>query len=405
MEPGNRQDIPKPAAEPAAPGPDLSSESARLPSLRDLLLIGNGGIEIDRERFQKIVKGKIREDLRRYLTSEDLLSKKDGDIIKIPIHAIVPPKFRYDNGDGEGQGVGQGEGQDGDPTGDPGEGDGAGQDAGKHILEEVSIGDIADMLGEELELPKIEPKGVDSMDTMETKYNNISKVGPDALRDNRRTLRQALLRQISEGDYDPEDPRIIPIRDDFRYKAPDIKPVQKVSAAIIYVMDVSGSMSEEKKQIARIASFWINAWLDKQYKGTEKAFIIHDMEATQVDEHTFFHTTTSGGTQISSSYLAIDDLIRRTFPPDQWNLYVFQFSDGDNWGEVDNRLCADILRDRILPYVNQFSYAQVVDRSRGSDFMGSLKSSFPSSENLVLTQIEAKHRIPEALKAMLGKGK
>ena len=105
---------------------------------------------------------------------------------------------------------------------------------------------------------------------------------------------------------------------------------------VIYMMDVSGSMTDEQKQIVRNEAFWIDTWLTNQYDGIETRYIIHDAVAKEVDEHTFYHTRESGGTRISSAYKVCADLIASTFPSADWNIYCFQFSDGDNWGE-DNR--------------------------------------------------------------------
>lgn len=382
---------------------DLSNLSVPRIGSHESVIAAADIIRLDRDRFHEIVKGKVRDDLKKYLTSEDLVGKKAGDVVKIPIKSIEPPKFRYHSGD-DGSGVGQGEGEVGDGAEQPGEADGAGQNEGEHILEEVSIADLADMLGEHLKLPRILPKGTDTLETEQVKYNNISKVGPDALRHNRRTIKQALLRQITEGTYNPDDPKIIPVREDFRYKAPEQKPVQKVNAAIIYLMDISGSMGEEEKSLAKITSFWINAWLDRQYRGAEKAYIVHDMTAQQVDEDTFFRINSAGGTMISSALLAVDDLIRRTFPPDQWNIYVFQFSDGDNY-YTDNNTSTQVIKDRILPYVNQYAYAQVVREPRNMDFYEVLQGAFSKTPECIIAKIPDKDDIPDALKKMLGGGR
>ena len=102
-----------------------------------------------------------------------------------------------------------------------------------------------------------------------------------------------------------------------------------------------------QKQIVRTEAFWIDTWLRNQYKGLERRYIIHDAAAKEVDEDTFYHTRESGGTRISSAYRVATDLVRKSFPESQWNIYFFQFSDGDNWGE-DNSQSLDLLRDEAL---------------------------------------------------------
>ena len=142
-------------------------------------------------------------------------------------------------------------------------------------------------------------------------------------------------------------------------------------AVVIYMMDVSGSMGEEQKEIVRLESFWINTWLKKHYKGLETRFIIHDAAAKEVDEETFYHTRESGGTRISSAYKVCSDLIDKTFSPTEWNIYCFQFSDGDNWGE-DNRQAIQMLREQLLPRVNLYCYGQVESTYGSGEFYKAL---------------------------------
>src|SRR5690606_6886830 len=151
---------------------------------------------------------------------------------------------------------------------------------------------------------------------------------------------------------------IVPIKRDLRYRT--LKKVAKpaANAVVIYMMDVSGSMGEEQKEIVRLESFWINTWLQRNYKGLETRFIIHDAAAKEVDEKTFFATSESGGTLISSAYKLCKAMIEKDYPPSDWNIYPFHFSDGDNWSGEDTKLCIQLLKDYFLPQVNQFGYGQ-----------------------------------------------
>src|SRR6185312_2864924 len=142
------------------------------------------------------------------------------------------------------------------------------------------------------------------------------------------------------------------------YRAWNPVPLPQSNAVVIYVMDVSGSMTDEQKAIVRIEAFWIDTWLRSQYDGVERRYIIHDAVAKEVDEETFYHTRESGGTRISSAYKTCAELIAREFPADDWNIYCFQFSDGDNWGE-DNDGCLKFLTEHLLPVCNLFCYGQV----------------------------------------------
>ena len=125
------------------------------------------------------------------------------------------------------------------------------------------------------------------------------------------------------------------------------------------MMDVSGSMGTEQKEMVRITAFWIDTWIRSQYKNLEVRYIVHDATAREVDQHTFFHLKESGGTKISSALELTEALVEQFDPPEDWNIYPFHFSDGDNWSGGDTAHCIRLLEDRLLPSVNQFSYGQV----------------------------------------------
>ncbi len=162
-------------------------------------------IERDKSRFRKIVRGTIKENLKKYITNGELIGKKGKDIVSIPIPQIVIPHFKYE--ENKTGGVGQGEGDIGTPIGhEPGDaGPGAGNLPGDHILEvDVSIEEMAMILGEELKLPNIEPKGKKSIVDEKYKYTDIRQTGPESLRHFKRTYKEALKRQITSGLYDVE---------------------------------------------------------------------------------------------------------------------------------------------------------------------------------------------------------
>jgi len=170
-------------------------------------------------------------------------------------------------------------------------------------------------------------------------------------------------------------------------------------------MDVSGSMGDEQKEIVRNESFWINTWLKSQYKGIETRYIIHDADAREVDEHTFFHTRESGGTRISSAYALAARVMHEQFPPSDWNVYMFHFSDGDNWGGGDTQICFKLLGEHILPHVNQFCYGQVASPYGSGAFIGDLASAFGEVETMVLSEINNKDEIYDSIRKFLGKGR
>jgi sporulation protein YhbH len=366
-------------------------------------------IDQDHSRFRQIVRGRIRQNLRKYISQGEMIGRKGKDLVSIPIPHIEIPRFRFS--DKQQGGIGQGDGEPGDPLGggEEAEGEGgkkAGEGAGEHVLEvDVTLDELADILGEELELPAIENKGKSKLINEKERYTGIRRVGPESLRHFRRTYRQALRRTISMGGYTPDKPVIVPIPDDKRYRSWRTEAEPVANAVILYMMDVSGSMGDEQKEIVRIESFWIDAWLKKQYKGLESRFIIHDAVAREVDRETFFHTRESGGTMISSAYKLASQLIDDHYPPEEWNIYPFHFSDGDNWSMDDTLQCVDILKQKILPRVNMFAYGQVESPYGSGQFIKDLREHFAKDDRVVLSEIRDKDAIVGSIKDFLGKGK
>jgi hypothetical protein len=363
-------------------------------------------IDQDHRRFREIVRGKIKQNLRKYITQGEMLGKKGKEVVSIPLPQIDIPHFRF--GAKQQGGVGQGEGEPGDPLGgDPQSGSGkAGDKPGDHMLEvDVTMEELAAILGEELRLPRIEPKGKQRIVAKKDRYTGIRNTGPESLRHFRRTFKQALRRQIAMGQYDAKNPLIVPVREDKRYRSWKTEPLPQSNAVIVYMMDVSGSMGDEQKEIVRIESFWIDTWLRSQYQGIESRYIIHDAMAKEVDRETFFRTRESGGTMISSAYKLCAKLITEEYPPSEWNIYPFHFSDGDNWSVDDTVTCIELLKSQILPHVNLFCYGQVESPYGSGQFIKDLQEHFDEKGNLTTSEIKGKEAIMDSIRDFLGKGK
>lgn len=365
-------------------------------------------IKRDHSRFRQIVKGRIKQDLKKYITHGEMIARKGKDLVTIPLPQIEVPRFRF--GDKQQGGVGQGDGKPGDLVSPgelkPGEGQ-AGNSPGEHSLEvDLTLQELAEILGEELELPKIEKRGLKTIRAKMEKYSGIASQGPESLRHFKRSFKEALKRQIATGTYDPNNPVIVPWRKDMRYRSWKNEIRFENSAVIIYMMDVSGSMGDEQKEIVRTEAFWIDTWLRSQYKGIETRYIIHDATAREVDEETFFRTRESGGTLISSAYKLCEKIIETDYAPSEWNIYPFHFSDGDNWSGEDTRLCMDILEKGLLPVANVFCYGQVESRYGSGQFFKDLIEHFGRDHaSVILSKIENKEGILQSIKDFLGKGK
>jgi len=368
-------------------------------------------IEQDHQRFRQIVRGKIRKDLRRFLSKGELLGREGRRVVSIPIHDIDIPTFRY--GDNSG-GVGMGDGDEGQPVGQQqgGKNGQGGEHEGRHLLEvDVSLEELADILAEELKLPRILPRGAHRITTVRDKYSGIRPQGPMSLRHFKRTYREALRRQLSLGTYDPDNPIVIPIKNDLRFRSWNEVKKPQSNAVIVYMMDVSGSMGDEQKELVRLQAFWIDTWLRRNYEGIESRYIVHDVRAAEVDKKTFFSMKEDGGTRISSAYQCCKELLDQHYDPADWNVYLFHFSDGDNSSDADNRLCVKLIRENLLPASNMFGYCQVASAYGSGAFHAVLAEAFPGGEpdelgpRLVLSKLGGREDIIDSLRTLFRAGR
>lgn len=365
-------------------------------------------IDSDRARFREIVRGRIRGDLRKYLSTSELIARRGDKAVSVPIPQIELPRFRF--GDNQKTGVGQGKGDRGEPV-QSGEADGdgeggAGEHEGQHILEvDVELEELAEMLGRELELPNIEPRGNREIESEGGRYTGIRQAGPNSLRHYKRTYRRALRRTVAAGLWDPAAPRVVPQSEDFRFRSRQPCPQPDSSAVVFHMMDVSGSMGREQKDIVRIKAFWIDTWLRSQYRNLEVVYIVHDAVAKVVNQESFFHLRESGGTKISSAYELCLKMIQEGYRPEDWNIYPFHYSDGDNWSARDTERCVTLLRDEILPRVNQFCYGQVKSAYGSGQFKKDLDEALGHDEHVVSASVSDRGDIPSAIRHFLGAGR
>ncbi len=353
-------------------------------------------IESDLHRFRQIVRGRVRDELRKHLGQQEMIGRRGKHLVSIPVPHLELPRFVHDPG---GRGVGQGDGEAGDGTG-------AGNEPGQHMLEaEFTVEELARMLGEALELPRIQPKGREEIESRAGRYTGISTVGPESLRHFKRSYRQALRRLIATGVYDKALPRVPIVRQDRRYRTWKSTRQPRANAVIVYVMDVSGSMGTEQKEIVRSESFWIDAWIRAHYQGLRTVYVVHDASAKEVDRDTFFRIRESGGTVISSAYELAIRIVGERFPSSDWNLYLFQFSDGENYSRQDTEKCLEMLSDRLLPSLNLFGYGQVESHGTRGDFYDALEGRFRGADRVALSRIPDRDSIVPSIKTFLGRGR
>lgn len=364
-------------------------------------------IDTDHARFKQIIRGKIKQELKKFITKGELIGRQGKEFVSIPLPQIEIPHLAHDPR--QMGGVGQGDGEPGTQIGvDEEEGSGrqAGSDPGEHILEvDVTLEDLANLLGEELELPRIQPRGDESLESERGRYAGITTAGPESLRHFKRTYRQALKRQITSGTYDPKYPRIVPVREDRRYRVRKVSPRPESRAVIIYMMDVSGSMGAEQKEIVRIETFWIDTWIRAHYKGLQTRYIVHDAVAREVDRETFYRTRESGGTIISSAYKLCLEMLKNDYVASDWNIYPFHFSDGDNWSGSDTQECLKLLAEEILTRANVFCYGQVESEYGSGQFLNDLTEKFPGEAKIITSKVSSREAIYTSIKDFLGKRK
>ena len=335
-------------------------------------------IERDYKHFIDVISGKLRKELRKYTKTGKIfpLRTNGKNQLPIPLPRIENPFFVHGEQD---HGLRRGPGKPGDVIGRvPGQGEGGGGNSAEEgMMVNVDLEDVLLFLQDELKLPDLKPKPNEIFEEIEIKYNNISLVGPESLRHNRRTMLEALKRQAAAGNLDKlyyipgqKDPvkLIVPINSDKRFR--QFKEIKHPSsnAVIFFARDGSGSMEAEHCDIVNDMCWWIDVWIRRFYKKVERCYFWHDGDCDEVDEKTFYAKRMGGGTIISSCFRKMAEQFETRFPLDRWNVYVFYFTDGENW-EDDNPRVAPLIQEHFGPQaVNLLAITQVLCRDYGDSF-------------------------------------
>jgi uncharacterized sporulation protein YeaH/YhbH (DUF444 family) len=163
--------------------------------------------------------------------------------------------------------------------------------------------------------------------------------------------------------------RLVPFIDplDIRFNRYDPQPVPNANAVMFCLMDVSGSMGEREKDLAKRFFVLLHLFLKRRYDRTDIVFIRHTHEAQEVDEETFFYSTQSGGTIVSTAIEEMRDVIDRRYPSNEWNIYAAQASDGDNMANDADR-CISLLNQAIMPLCQYFAYVEIIDERERNIF-------------------------------------
>jgi uncharacterized protein len=313
---------------------------------------------IDQHRHNEKIKEAIKQNLADIVSREDIILSDGKTVVKVPIRSLEEYKFRFDHGKKDGVGQGQGGSKVGDVIGQDGDEQGQGPQAGDqpgvdYYEADVTLDELAAMIFEDLGLPNLEEKRHAEIESEAVRFTDIRKHGIMSNIDKRRTIMENIKRNALKGKAEFKDVR----SEDLRFKTWEKTIRHESNAVVLAMMDVSGSMGEFEKYIARSFYFWMVRFLRTKYNNVEILFISHHTEAKEVSEHEFFTKGESGGTRVSSAYQLALNIINERYNPADWNIYPFHFSDGDNMFS-DNRLCVDLVH-QLIEICNLFGYGQI----------------------------------------------
>ncbi|HEY7990005.1 MAG TPA: YeaH/YhbH family protein [Stellaceae bacterium] len=369
----------------------------------------------NRQRFIERAKDEVKRSLVDALKRRKLGDAEGGEKISIPARGIQEPSFQHARRGGNrdyvvpgnkqfvvGDKIERPKGGQGDGRGKAGNSDNGEQDNFEFVL---SKEEFLDLFFDDLELPELIKTNLKETEATQLTRAGYSIDGTPANLNLRRTMRNSLARRISlsrpspsqidairrqlefaraaddfegaaQGQHDLEAAErrakrfafIDPL--DVRYNRFDRVPKPITQAVMFCLMDVSGSMTEAMKDLAKRFFLLLHVFLTKRYKHLDIVFIRHTSNAEEVDEDTFFHSRETGGTIVSTALEEMLRIVKDRYPPGQWNIYAAQASDGDNFSE-DGERCAQLLHDELLPMSQYFAYIEV-----GAD--ATLRHGFPS---------------------------
>jgi len=357
----------------------------------------------NRQRFLRRAKALVQGAVKKSSQDRDIKEVLEGGEVSIPLDGMNEPRFRREGGtrdmvlpgnkkfiegdilprSGEGRGRASA----------PGEGDS--EDAFRFVL---SRDEFVDLFLDDLELPDLAKRKLAEAESEGLRRAGYATSGSPANISVSRTVRLALARRVALRRPRPETiaeleaelaecddaerrsellaeiealqakARRIPFIDpiDIRFRRFETTPKQVAQAVMFCLMDVSGSMSEHMKDLAKRFYMLLYVFLTRRYRHVEIVFIRHTDRAEEVDEDTFFHGPASGGTLVSSALEAMHEIVRSRFRPADWNIYAAQASDGDN-ATSDSDAVSRLLTEKILPVSQFFAYLEVGEAG-GSTF-------------------------------------
>ncbi len=349
---------------------------------------------VNRQRFIKRFKTQMKHSVSEAIKKRALEDIEQGDSVNIPIKDIREPTFHYDTGGkyesvlpgNKNFGVGdkiKKASQDMDSDGSQASNTGTGDD---DFSFKITGDEFLELLFDDLELPKLVKKQIRTT-TPKRVRQGYSKQGTPTNINVIQTFRGAIARKIAvsgnikrklenlrqtssdQKEIVKLEKRLsnIPFIDpyDLRYNYRALQPRPTTQAVMFCLMDVSGSMDEKKKDIAKRFFILLYLFLKKNYDTIELVYIRHHTSAKEVSEKEFFYSRETGGTVVSTSLELMRDIMTHRYPNGEWNIYAAQASDGDNWNN-DSPKCGEILMHDIMPFVQYFAYVEILPRQHQS---------------------------------------
>jgi uncharacterized sporulation protein YeaH/YhbH (DUF444 family) len=314
-------------------------------------------------RHNEKVREAVRETLPDLLAGSDLMTRPGNRSVAVPVRFLEHSRLRLADSQVQ-QGAGQGKGEPGDilqpgreEGAEPGQQGGTGEGEIRFVVE-LKIDEIVDWLWEELKLPELKPKRAATVEQADYIREGWDKRGARSRLDRRRTMKEAVKRRAIQGNTSDSllDDPIALVNDDLRFRQLVKRPSPATSAAVIFALDVSGSMDEAQRRLAKQFFFFALQGIRRQYAKVETVFLAHAAQAWEFDESQFFQASSSGGTVTSSvARLALDVMATR-YDPGRYNVYFFYASDGENAAED-----RDEARAALAEIAGQVNYAGYVE--------------------------------------------
>jgi len=349
---------------------------------------------VNRERFLRRYKEQIRKSVGDLISKRSITDMDRGGDVNIPSKDISEPTFHHGNGGdremvlpgnrkfNRGDKLKRPDGGGGGGNGS-GDGEGGGDDSSDDFVFSLSREEFMNLFFDDLELPHLIRNAIGDVREFKMQRAGYTPSGVPANLSVTRSLRQAMARRIAIGAplrrqmrellaaEVPADDEIaelqrrldrIPFLDDFdlRYRH-RVKVPMPISRAVMFcLMDVSASMTEQKKDLAKRFFTLLYLFLSRKYQRVELVFIRHTDNAQEVDEKGFFHDQQSGGTVVLSALKLMHEIAVARYPSDAWNIYGAQVSDGDAFG-ADPEKSRAFLNEQLLPLSRYFAYIEVPD--------------------------------------------